>query len=223
MRQTCAILSTYTADVSGVCSALYEMGGMTVMHDASGCNSTYNTHDEPRWYDVPSLVFISALAEVEALMGDEEKLIGDVCRAAEGLRPRFIALAGTPIPMMMGTDFKGIARVIEERTGIPTFGFATNGMNSYNVGAGMALAAVARRFCDPGLTPPPLAGGRTPLCQSAWRDAARLFRARRPLSRRSRDIKNFPRWQARGCVCRAHRPLFRRSRDIKNFPRRQAN
>ena len=91
LRQTCAILSTYTADVSGVCSALYEMGGMTVMHDASGCNSTYNTHDEPRWYDIPSLVFISALAEVEALMGDEEKLIGDVCRAAEELRPRFIA------------------------------------------------------------------------------------------------------------------------------------
>lgn len=162
LRQTCAILSTYTADVSGVCSALYEMGGMTVMHDASGCNSTYNTHDEPRWYDIPSLVFISALAEVEALMGDEEKLIGDVCRAAEELRPRFIALAGTPIPMMMGTDFKGIARVIEERTGIPTFGFATNGMNSYNVGAGMALAAVARRFCDPGLTPPPLAEGERP-------------------------------------------------------------
>ena len=162
MRQTCAILSTYTADVSGVCSALYEMGGMTVMHDASGCNSTYNTHDEPRWYDIPSLVFISALAEVEALMGDEEKLIGDVCRAAEELRPRFIALAGTPIPMMMGTDFKGIARVIEERTGIPTFGFATNGMNSYNVGAGMSLAAVARRFCDPGLTPPPLAEGERP-------------------------------------------------------------
>ena len=161
LRQTCAILSTYTADVSGVCSALYEMGGMTVMHDASGCNSTYNTHDEPRWYDIPSLVFISALAEVEALMGDEEKLIGDVCRAAEELRPRFIALAGTPIPMMMGTDFKGIARVIEERTGIPTFGFATNGMNSYNVGAGMALAAVARRFCDPGLTPP-LAEGERP-------------------------------------------------------------
>ncbi|WP_455600545.1 nitrogenase component 1 [Cloacibacillus sp.] len=162
LRQTCAILSTYTADVSGVCSALYEMGGMTVMHDASGCNSTYNTHDEPRWYDIPSLVFISVLAEVEALMGDEEKLIGDVCRAAEELRPRFIALAGTPIPMMMGTDFKGIAHVIEERTGIPTFGFATNGMNSYNVGAGMALAAVARRFCNPGLTPPPLAEGERP-------------------------------------------------------------
>ena len=49
MRQTYKMIPIYTADVSGVCSALYELGGMTVMHDPSGCNSTYNTHDEIRW------------------------------------------------------------------------------------------------------------------------------------------------------------------------------
>ncbi len=110
MKQVCSVLSTYTADVSGVCSALYEMGGMTIMHDASGCNSTYNTHDEPRWYHTPSMVYISALSEMEAVLGGDSKLIDDVCRAAEELQPRFVALAGTPIPMMMGTDFQGIAR-----------------------------------------------------------------------------------------------------------------
>lgn len=153
LRQTCSILSTYAADVSGVCSALYEMGGMTVMHDASGCNSTYNTHDEPRWYNIPSLVFISALSETEAMLGDEGKVIDDVARAALELHPRFIAIAGTPIPMMMGTDFKGLARDIEAATKIPTFGFATNGMHSYTVGAGMALSAIAERFCDPDIKP----------------------------------------------------------------------
>ena len=40
MRQSYRIIPVYTADVSGVCSALYELGGMTVMHDPSGCNST---------------------------------------------------------------------------------------------------------------------------------------------------------------------------------------
>ena len=59
MKQIARVISTYTADVSGVCSALYELGGMVVMHDPSGCNSTYNTHDEPRWYDMDSLIFIS--------------------------------------------------------------------------------------------------------------------------------------------------------------------
>ena len=56
MRQSYRIIPIYTADVSGVCSALYELGGMTVMHDPSGCNSTYNTHDELRWYDQDSLI-----------------------------------------------------------------------------------------------------------------------------------------------------------------------
>ena len=46
MRQSYRIIPIYTSDVSGVCSALYELGGMVVMHDPSGCNSTYNTHDE---------------------------------------------------------------------------------------------------------------------------------------------------------------------------------
>ena len=45
MKQTASFISTYSADVFGVASALYELGGMTIMHDASGCNSTYNTHD----------------------------------------------------------------------------------------------------------------------------------------------------------------------------------
>ena len=146
MTQTARIISTYTADVSGVNSALFELGGMTVMHDASGCNSTYNTHDEPRWYDHDSLVFLSGISEMEAIMGDDEKLISDIVSAAEQLKPRFIAIAGTPIPMMIGTDFKAVASVVEKRTGIPSFGFATNGMHTYVDGASMALAGIADRF-----------------------------------------------------------------------------
>ena len=146
MKQTARIISTYTADVSGVNSALFELGGMTVMHDASGCNSTYNTHDEPRWYDYDSMVFLSGLSEMEAIMGDDDKLIGDIVSAAEQLHPKFIAIAGTPIPMMIGTDFKAVASVVEKRTGIPAFGFATNGMHTYVQGASMALAGIAERF-----------------------------------------------------------------------------
>ena len=150
MKQTQAMISTYTADVSGVCSALYELGGMCIMHDASGCNSTYHTHDEPRWYDSESLVFISGLSEMEAILGDDEKLVGDIVDAANQLQPRFVAIAGTPIPMMVGCDLQAIAAQVEARCGIPAFGFDTNGMHSYVSGAGMALAAYARRMTDPG-------------------------------------------------------------------------
>ena len=146
MKQTQAFLSTYTADVSGVCSALFELGGMTVMHDASGCNSTYNTHDEPRWYDMDSLVYISGLSELEAVMGDDEKLIADVVDAARQLHPRFIALAGTPIPMITGCDLPAIAREVAGRTNIPSFAVPSNGIGTYVAGAGQALRLYAERF-----------------------------------------------------------------------------
>ena len=146
MRQSYRMIPVYTADVSGVCSALYELGGMTVMHDPSGCNSTYNTHDEIRWYDQDSLIFISGLTEIDAIMGNDRKFIDDIEYAARELHPKFIALAGSPIPFMNGTDFPAIARVIETETGIPAFSVPTNGMNDYVYGAGIALEEIAKRF-----------------------------------------------------------------------------
>lgn len=149
LKQTARIISTYASDTSGVCSALYELSGMTVMHDASGCNSTYNTHDEPRWYDMDSLVFISALTEKDAIMGAETKLISDTVSAARELNPRFIALCGTPIPMMTGCDFDAVAYEVEGKTGIACFGFDTDGMHTYVSGASRAFAAFAEdeRIC----------------------------------------------------------------------------
>ena len=146
MKQIASRISIYSADAFGVCSALYELGGLCVMHDASGCNSTYNTHDEPRWYDFDSMVYISGLSEMEAIMGDDQKFIDDIVYTAKELSPNFIAIAGTPIPTMIGTDFKAIANIIEKETNIPTFGFDTTGMHSYVSGAYKAFEALAKRF-----------------------------------------------------------------------------
>lgn len=150
MKQVSVTLSTYTADVSGVCSALYELGGMVVIHDPSGCNSTYNTHDEPRWYEMDSLVFISGLSQMDAIMGNDDKFIHDIVRVAKELQPRFIALVRTPIPLMTGTDFEGISRVIKKQTGIPVFYFPTSGMHTYVKGAGMAMETIARELVPAG-------------------------------------------------------------------------
>ena len=146
MRQTYRIIPIYTSDVSGVCSALYELGGMVVIHDPSGCNSTYNTHDEIRWYDQDSLIFISGLTEIDAVMGNDEKFLSDIKEAAGELHPKFIALVSSPIPFMNGTDFPALAKVLETETGIPAFAVPTNGMHDYVYGAGKALEEIARRF-----------------------------------------------------------------------------
>lgn len=147
MKQVNAFLPVYTADNSSMCSALYELGGLLVMHDASGCNSTYTTHDEPRWYADPAHAFISALVEVDAVLGNEHRVVDDICEAAADFHPAFICLAGTPIPMMIGTDYDGIAREIEARCGVPAFGVDTNGTRDYVSGAGKAFEGLARRFC----------------------------------------------------------------------------
>lgn len=142
MKQTSGFISTYSADAFGVCSALYELGGLIVMHDASGCNSTYTTHDEPRWYDMDSMVYISGLTEIEAIMGDDGRLIDDITSAATELHPKFIAIVGTTIPAMTGFDADATARVVESRTGIKTYGFKTTGMRSYVHGVSEAFLAL---------------------------------------------------------------------------------
>ena len=165
MRRTNRVIPTYTGDVSGACSALFELGGMVVIHDPSGCNSTYNTHDETRWYDHDSLIFITGLVERDAILGNDEKLVRDVVDAARELRPRFVALCNSPIPFISGTDFRAICRLIEHETGIPCFYVRTNGMHDYVVGAGNAFAALAERFVAARAVRPGTANilGTTPL------------------------------------------------------------
>ena len=146
MKQVSGLIPTYSSDEFGICSALYELGGLVVMHDASGCNSTYTTHDEPRWYDIDSMIYVSAISEMEAIMGDDEKLMDDISEVARELHPAFIAVVGAPIPYMTGTDFQGIARLLEQRNGIPCFGFDANGMQFYTWGVSTALRELMERF-----------------------------------------------------------------------------
>ena len=146
MKKTYRILPVYTGDVSGAASALYELGGMTVIHDPSGCNSTYNTHDETRWFDTESLIYISGLNDIDAITGNDEKFINDICYAAEKMKPLFIALANSPLPYLNGTDFKGICKVLEEKTGLPCFYVNTNAMHDYSKGQSEAFLSFAKRM-----------------------------------------------------------------------------
>ncbi|MBR4555718.1 MAG: oxalate:formate antiporter [Ruminococcus sp.] len=146
MKNVSRILPLYTADTSGVCSALYELGGMTVVHDASGCNSTYTTHDEPRWYDMRSKIYISALTELDAVMGNDEKLISDIVSCAADQEPEFIAVCGSPMPMMTGVDFDAIAAEVADRSGIRTIPLHTNGTRSYIEGASEAFLEIVKAY-----------------------------------------------------------------------------
>ena len=141
--QSAALLPTYSADTFGVCSALFELGGMIVIHDPSGCNSTYTTHDEPRWYDHDSLIFISAMTEYDAILGRDDKLLRDIEDAASTFHPNFICVIPSQIATLIATDLPALCRIIERDTKIPTFTLPTNSMQSYDLGIAYALAHLA--------------------------------------------------------------------------------
>ena len=148
MRETYRVLPVYAGDVSGIAGALYELGGMTVIHDPSGCNSTYNTHDELRWYKEPSAIFISGLNMRDAVLGNDKKFIDDTLEAAASLpqKPAFIALCNSPLPWLNGTDFHALSRIIENKSGIPTFYVSSNGCRDYAEGAGRAFLSLLEKF-----------------------------------------------------------------------------
>ena len=164
--QTHVFTSTYTADVSGVCSALYELGGMTVIHDPSGCNSTYSTHDEPRWFDTDSLMFVSGLDEMTAVLGDDNVLIDDVTHAVRDLKPRFVTLCSGSIPHIIAFDCKGVAHLLEKRTGVPMLPVATTGNRSYVAGVGAALTEWVKRFADSSESPYRVGSSGSPDCSA---------------------------------------------------------
>lgn len=150
-RQTFTHIPVYSGDVSGAASALYEFGGMTVIHDPSGCNSTYNTHDELRWQKRESAIYISGLRESDAVNGNDDRLISDTVEAALSLKkkPAFIALCNSPVPDIIGTDFRAISKIIEKKAGIPTFYVRTNAMHDYTHGASNAFYKIAEKFLSP--------------------------------------------------------------------------
>lgn len=154
-HQTFTHIPVYSGDVSGAASALYEFGGMTVIHDPSGCNSTYNTHDELRWSKRESAIYISGLRESDAVNGNDDRLINDTVWAALSLekRPAFIALCNSPVPDIIGTDFHSIAKIIEKKSGIPTFYIRTNAMHDYTHGASNAFYKIAEKFLSPHSAP----------------------------------------------------------------------
>ena len=149
MKNLWISLPAYAPDYSGICSAFFDLGGISVIHDASGCTGNYTGYDEPRWFGSSAKVFCSGLREIDAVMGNDEKLMDNTGKAGDLFPPRVYAVIGSPVPMVIGSDLRGIAHELEERTGVPTLGFDANGINLYDKGISDALCALIRRFTKP--------------------------------------------------------------------------
>ncbi|MDR3332942.1 MAG: nitrogenase component 1 [Synergistaceae bacterium] len=149
MKNLLLSLPPFAPDYSGVCSVFFEFGGVMVIMDASGCTGNYTGYDEPRWAGSSSRVFCLGLGELDAIFGVEDVVVDKTLRYMEGKSANFVLILGSPVPMLIGADYKAIASRLEAELGIPILHFDTTAIPLHDAGAEAAYLELARRFFRP--------------------------------------------------------------------------
>ncbi|MCD8082092.1 MAG: nitrogenase molybdenum-iron protein [Clostridiales bacterium] len=139
-------LPPFAPDQSGASSVLYEMGGLLVICDAGGCAGNICGFDEPRWFTKKSAIFSAGLRDMDAILGRDDRLVDKLAQAAEKLDVSFAAVIGTPVPAVIGTDYRALVKMIEKRTGLPTLAVETTGVGLYDRGEEDAYLTLFKTF-----------------------------------------------------------------------------
>ena len=147
------VLTPFAPDQSGAVSVFYELGGITVICDAGGCTGNICGFDEPRWFRERSAVFSAGLRDMDAILGRDDRLVDKLAKTAQLLAseneqsyPGFAAIVGTPVPAVIGTDFRALEKMTHKKTGLPCLGIACDGMEYYDKGAEKAYLALFEKF-----------------------------------------------------------------------------
>ena len=159
------VLTPFAPDQSGASGVLYSMGALIVIIDAGGCTGNVCGFDEPRWHETRSAVFSAGLRDMDAILGRDELLASKIKSAAERIDTSFVAVIGTPVPATIGTDYKALKRLIENKANLTVVPVQTNGMKLYNEGEKEAYKALIDEFAEavPADTKDRIVLGMTPL------------------------------------------------------------
>ncbi len=144
-------LAPFAPDQSGAVSVLYELGGLLAICDAGGCTGNICGFDEPRWFTRKSALFSAGLRDMDAILGRDEKLVDKMAEAAKSLDVNFAAIIGTPVPAVIGTDYRALKRMLRERTGLPVLTVDTDGTRLYDDGEEKAWMALFSTFATENL------------------------------------------------------------------------
>ena len=145
MKDIRMVLPNMASDTAGAASALFELGGLSVIHDAAGSMESYITFDEQRDLEGKRTV-ASRLSRLEAITGDDGILLHKLMQECKDDVPNFIAIIGSPIPFTVGTDLDGIAAEAAFNTGVPAFAVNSGGFELYDKGAGEALVKLMEKI-----------------------------------------------------------------------------
>ncbi len=146
-------ISPFAPDQSGAAAVLYGLNGIVVICDAGGCAGNICGFDEPRWFSGgKSAVFSAGLRDMDAILGRDDRLVAKLCDAARQIDASFAAIIGTPVPAVIGTDYRALRRMAEKKLSIPVITVDTTGMNWYDAGEEKAYDVLFRTFADNGET-----------------------------------------------------------------------
>ena len=143
-------LTPFAPDQSGAESVLYELGGIIVILDAGGCAGNICGFDEPRWSKTRSAVFSAGLRDMAAVMGRDRLLVKKVCDCVTKVEAKFVAIIGTPVPAVIGTDLQAVKRMLEKRINVPVITVKTDGMHLNDRGVSLAYQALLQEMYDRG-------------------------------------------------------------------------
>ena len=146
MRGLRKYLTPFAPDQSGAVSVLYEFGGILVICDAGGCTGNVCGFDEPRWFGKKSAVFSAGLRDMDAILGRDDRLVAKLVDAAEKIDASFAAVIGTPVPAVIGTDYRALRRMCEKKTELPILAIDTDGMELYDAGERKAYLELFKTF-----------------------------------------------------------------------------
>lgn len=144
-------IAPFAPDQSGATAVFCELGGLVIILDAGGCAGNVCGFDEPRWFESKSAIFSAGLRDMDAILGRDDKLVEKISKACEKIDGNFVAVIGTPVPAVIGTDYSALKRMIEKKTGFPTVTVDTNGMELYDDGVKKASLELFRTFTEKGM------------------------------------------------------------------------
>ena len=149
-------LPPFAPDDSGASSVFHALGGLVVICDAGGCAGNICGFDEPRWEHASarSAVFSAGLRDMDAILGRDDRLVEKLEKACRQLEPDFVAIIGTPVPAVIGTDYTGLRRLAERRLKLPVATVDTDGTKLYDEGIGKAYLSLFKTFAKKEVVPP---------------------------------------------------------------------
>lgn len=137
-------IAPFAPDQSGAVEVFCEYGGLIIVCDAGGCAGNICGFDEPRWFQKKSAIFSAGLRDMDAILGRDDRMVEKIVLATEKIESNFVAIIGTPVPSVIGTDYKALKRMIEKKTNLPVYAIDTNGTETYEAGGEKAYMEICR-------------------------------------------------------------------------------